>query len=453
MKKVIVIIAALAVVIGAYVLFEFTLSKAEISLNVESNYDSISGTVEITENDAIINLDESAIELYSDGALVASLSLDDAKSDFIFDNLDFDIEYEVRMNLIYKFKFYFSIYSIEESIEATTAFVSDWEVNVIEGGNPIPQGLIELQDRNILFYSSYYNQGVFSGLISKYTQSSELLWEKDIESEGITTVSGAFERDNGDILVSGIIVLDGRRLYYIMTIDENGETKSISYSKDWTDSSGSFYLNSSGIVEDANNGFAFTVDKGLDIYFVKLSSDFKIISEKKITGKTRIGNTIYGISHQLFPNGNGGYVLATSKVMDERRRDIHLFNLDCDGNVLWDNTYEVEGRGTANDIVVQDGKLIVVGDIWYNRDDEKSTNGRTSFEAFILKTDENGDMDWMVEVTDTEWDRYEDIEIDKNGNYLVSGVKGSNWNFEGSLWNINSHGEILFHVQLNNGYA
>ena len=118
-----------------------------------------------------------------------------------------------------------------------------------------------------------------------------------------------------------------------------------------------------------------------DVLIAKLTLDGEPIWEKTHGGDA---------TDQAFcveATDDGGFlVLAETDSFGAGRRDLYVLKLDASGDLVWSQTYGGAGIEWAKDLIpVSDGAFLLVG--------ETDSFGE-SFDAYVIKVDENGDILW-----------------------------------------------------------
>lgn len=104
-------------------------------------------------------------------------------------------------------------------------------------------------------------------------------------------------------------------------------------------------------------------------------------------------------------------------------KDIGVFKLDTDGNLVWFATFGGSGTDTPNDIAVDaNGNVFVTGqfvnDFTFNGN---TVNSNGSDDVFVAKLNANGTPAWLSTFGSTFGDIGRGIAIDGNGNCYVTG--------------------------------
>jgi len=155
---------------------------------------------------------------------------------------------------------------------------------------------------------------------------------------------------------------------------------------------------------------------GLDAYLIKTDANGNLQWDKTFGGSANDNASALTIAP------DGGYLLAgstTSKGAGER--DAYLIKTDANGNLQWDKTYGGSGSDFAFAIeIAPDGGYLLAG--------ETRSKGAGSADAYLIKTDANGNLQWDKTFGDSEFDSVVDIATRADGGYVLAGrtsIKGA----------------------------
>jgi|GEM_PF-889737 len=187
--------------------------------------------------------------------------------------------------------------------------------------------------------------------------------------DGGYIVAGESESNDGD--VSGN---NGNRDYWILKLDGNGNIQ-------WEQNYG-------GSGFDEPRSIQQTLDGGYIVAGYSSSNDGDV-------------------------NGNNGNF------------DYWILKLDATGNVQWEQNYGGSGWDYVNSIQqTLDGGYIVAGNSFSNDGDVSGNNG--SFDYWILKLDETGNVQWEQSYGGSDSEYAESIRQTLDGGYIVAGFSLSN---------------------------
>jgi hypothetical protein len=129
------------------------------------------------------------------------------------------------------------------------------------------------------------------------------------------------------------------------------------------------------------------------------------------------GGAYYDQAYSVQQTSDGGYILAGSTVFGPYY-DIFLIKTDANGNVQWAKTYGGTDWDEAFSVQqTSDGGYIVAGGTY--------SFGAGGLDAFLVKTDANGNIIWAKTYGGTAWDGVSSVQQTSDGGYIVAGWTGS----------------------------
>ncbi len=159
-------------------------------------------------------------------------------------------------------------------------------------------------------------------------------------------------------------------------------------------------------------GYSNSFSLGYDYFLVKILSDGTHQWTKTI------GGSDWDLCYAAYEttNSSSGLILAGETYSyGNGKNDAYLLKTDLNGDTLWTKTFGGSGNDTFNDVIEDDfGNLICIG----------TTNSNTSYldnDIWIVKTDSNGNELWNYVWSDTLNDEGVSICLAKNGNYNFAG--------------------------------
>jgi hypothetical protein len=172
-----------------------------------------------------------------------------------------------------------------------------------------------------------------------------------------------------------------------------------------------------------------------DYWIVKLKKNTDIEWEKTYGGSNA------DIAKSIQQTTDRGYIVAGSSDSNDGNvtnnkgyTDAWILKLSTNGDVEWQKTY----GGNADDYLssikqTTDGGYIAVGHS--NSSNSDITSGPSDYDAWIIKIDTNGNLEWTKTLGGSSSDYLKDIQQTTNGEYLIAGHTISN---NGDI--TNSHG-------------
>jgi len=163
---------------------------------------------------------------------------------------------------------------------------------------------------------------------------------------------------------------------------------------------------------------------------------FKTDSSGNMQWSHTYGGAYADYAHSVIQTSDGGYALVgTTQPSSTAYTDVWLIKTDSYGNVLWDKKYL--GTGSANDhgysvIQTSDGGYAIAG--------ETQVSGIPEYEMLLLKTDSNGNVQWIGKYVIGYYDRACSVIQTSDGGYAIAGYYTSENAYYGALKKIYANG-------------
>lgn len=121
----------------------------------------------------------------------------------------------------------------------------------------------------------------------------------------------------------------------------------------------------------------------------------------------------------IVASDDGGFVVAAlTRQKNKSYDDIWLIKLDRDGNKQWEKFFPVKGE----DMI---GAMLRAGDDGYIIAGSTFGKGKGQADAWIIRTDKKGELQWEKTYGDKGMERAESICATKDGGYIVAGYTTS----------------------------
>lgn len=169
----------------------------------------------------------------------------------------------------------------------------------------------------------------------------------------------------------------------------------------------------------ANGGFIIVGNKGSvgatgfgsgDIYILKTDANGDTIWTKTYGGKYDESAS----SVTVLPDGGFAVTGFESTNTNTSSRNIFAMKLDSNGNKLWKKSYGGNADDEGNEIKQSsDGGFIIAG--------LTESYGAGSRDAYLIKTNSNGDTLWTKTFGKEKFDDSWDVELTKDGGYILTG--------------------------------
>jgi hypothetical protein len=256
-----------------------------------------------------------------------------------------------------------------------------WNKTFLEGWGTELRYAVNITDGYLLVGNEFFASGQVSGYVMRIDNQGDLLWTRNF-AQGAT-----------DKLFSGIATIDG----FVV-----------------------FGLSSQSIGEKSS------------VWAVKLDVSGNVVWSRTYDG------SFDSAARSGVLTQNGDYLMAgyTDSKGDENY-DFYLLDLNDRGDIVWNNTYGVEGSQKAYSIAKANDGYVIVGDI-------QLPNSAT--DAWVLKVDLQGKVLWNKSVGGKDADSAPYATTSKDGGYLVAGFTFSfgAGNRDFWLFKISDSGEVLW---------
>ena len=183
------------------------------------------------------------------------------------------------------------------------------------------------------------------------------------------------------------------------------------------------------VIETSDGGYAlagFTQTVGTedgDFWLIKTDEDGNEEWNQTYGGEK------FETAHSLVETSDGGYALAgDTQSFGAGDSDYWLVKTDENGNEEWNQTYDKGADERARSLLeTSDGGYVLAGDISYSSVDLDYG----WYEAWLVKTDENGNMEWSRTYGGKGFDGAYGLVEASDGGYVLAGftqVWGDGWN-------------------------
>ena len=173
-------------------------------------------------------------------------------------------------------------------------------------------------------------------------------------------------------------------------------------------------------------------DKALNLVRIQ-TTHFSIYatSVSVLTFNKTYGGSGYNYAYAVKQTSDGGYILAGFSQVNSMSGYAWLIKTDTDGNKVWEKTFGESGYNYAYAVQqTSDGGYILAGVF-----DLNSNGSSMSGDAWLIKTDENGNKVWDKTFGESGYNGATDVQQTSDGGYILAG--GFNMNsssLSGDAW-------------------
>lgn len=193
----------------------------------------------------------------------------------------------------------------------------------------------------------------------------------------------------------------------------------------------------------------------IDCWVVKLDASGNIQWQKCLGGS--LGEWVAAINQTT----DGGYIIAgysyssdgdiTGHHGDFYETDVWVVKLDASGNMQWQNSMGGTDDDYAEDVKqTPDGGYIVAGSA-YSTDGDISNPWWSSYDFWIVKLDDLGNIQWEKTLGGEYWDQSFEIHLTADGGYIAGGATDYSINRGVDIWVVKM--DSTGNIQWENNYG
>jgi hypothetical protein len=264
----------------------------------------------------------------------------------------------------------------------------------------------------------------------------EVEWERTFGcSEGLDSLLFVQQTSDGGYIFVGETVTYGKGFWLLKT-DENGNEQ-------WNKTLGGHgYMMLASVQRTSDGGYILVGSIALNWYEDDLNSNFDVLLTKvDEKGNKEWSRTIGGEGHQIAEfvqqTSDDGYIIVGIVEEEGTNRDASwLIKTDSKGNVQWEKTF---GATKYYDSVATsvrqttDGGYIITGYGYWYQDYTRNED------AWLIKTDENGNEQWLKTFGGKGEDLFLSIQRTSDGGYIIAGKTCSYGSGGDDLWLIKTN--------------
>jgi predicted secreted protein len=238
-----------------------------------------------------------------------------------------------------------------------------------------------------------------------------IVWNQTYGGEGSAYAYALVETSDGGYALAG--TLRGAQDYdfWLVRTDAYGNTL-------WNQTYGGSNIDQAlAIVQNSDEGFVlagYTESFGsgsYDCWLIKTDADGNMIWNRTYGGEEG------EVASSLVETSDGGYALG-GQTTGVNGFDLLLIKTDSLGNMEWNQTFGGIGWDQAYSLVVtSDGGFALAG--------RTISFGAGSYDAWLVKTDSNGNIQWNQAYGGSGWDEAQSIVVTSDGGFALAGRTNS----------------------------
>ena len=278
-------------------------------------------------------------------------------------------------------------------------------------------------------YTSSFGTGRGDLYLIKTDASGNLQWNKTFGGSGYDYGESVQQTTDGGYIIAGhawSFGADYSDLYLIKT-DASGN---LQWNKTFERSFGySVQQTFDGGYIVAGSAFPFGVDSD-DVYIIKTDENGNLQWSKTF------GGLYSDHGHSIQQTTDGGYIIAGyTYSFGTGGGDVYLIKTDENGNLQWSKTFGgTDGDWGWSVQQTSDGGYIIAG--W------TKSFGAGSTDVYLIKTDENGNLEWSKTFGGTDEDGGKSVQQTSDGGYIIAGWASSFGAGNADVWLIKVKGEL-----------
>jgi hypothetical protein len=253
-------------------------------------------------------------------------------------------------------------------------------------------------------YTNSFGAGYTDIILIKTDANGNVQWAKTYGGTGWDWAESVQQTSDGGYIVAGGTSSFGAGGVFLIKTDANGNVI-------WAKTYGG--AGASSVQQTSDGGYILAGETGswpnYDIFLIKTDANGNIIWAKTYGGTDR--DWAYSVQQ----TSDSGYIVAgTTLSFGAGWHDFLLIKTDANGNLQWAKTYGGTYYEFASSVQqTSDGGYIVAG--WTN------TFGAGGSDAFLIKTDANGNVIWAKTYGGTNSEGASSVRQTSDGGYIVAG--------------------------------
>ena len=291
------------------------------------------------------------------------------------------------------------------------------------------------------------NNGFEDLWILKLDDSGNITWEKSFGFSGADSGFSLIQTNDGGYLLTGVLDVSAsggkgnskfstakRHAggdYWVVKLDASGE-------KEWSKFFGGTFTDTSyDAIQAENNSYVIigssdsndvdiSDNKGTyDFWVLKISEDGNLIWEKSFGGsEIDEGRAITATEDGNFMIVGDTRSSDNNVSTNKGAADLWMLKINPEGTILWEKSFGGSSFDVARSISkTQDGGFLIAGSS-RSADGDVSTNQGQN-DAWVLKTNSTGDLQWQRTIGGTEIDFCYDAVVLENGKIVAVGESSS----------------------------
>jgi len=285
-------------------------------------------------------------------------------------------------------------------------------------------------------YTRSFGAGSADIYLIKTDSNGDTLWTKTFGDSLIDSGKSVQQTSDGGYIITGYTKSfgSGGSDVWLIKTDSNGDSL-------WTKTFGGIDGDRGNWVQQTTDGgyiltgFRFPIAYGdADVWLIKTDSNGDSLWTKTFGGDH--DERSYGVQQTT----DGGYIITgATESYGNGENDIWLIKTDSNGDSLWTKTFGGSSDDTGYSVQqTTDNGYIIAG--W------TYSYGNGNLDAWLIKTDSNGDSLWTKTFGGNGWDYGVSIQKTFDGGYIFTGATYSYGNGESDVWLIKTDSDGVVEI-------
>jgi len=262
-------------------------------------------------------------------------------------------------------------------------------------------------------FTTSFGAGGTDVYVVKTNANGDTLWTKTYGGSGDDKATEIQQTTDGGYIITGTTTFGaGQDDVYLIKTDGNGSTI-------WTKTyGGTDYESGASVKQTLDGGYVVTGSTssygagGSDVYLIKTTANGDTLFTKTY------GGTSSDIGSSVDQTADAGYIITGYTSSFGSGFSIYLIKTNSSGNLVWTKTYGGVGFDQGNSVQqTADGGYIVAG--------KTQSLGPGTTALHLIKTDNNGNISWSNTYGGTGFEYEGSVRQTTDGGYILSGRTSS----------------------------
>jgi uncharacterized protein YegL len=347
---------------------------------------------------------------------------------------------------------------IDSSVNKSVKPKIEWSKTLGGSNFETSSGLIHTNDNGFLLIGNtrsengdlkeLENKGELDNWVIKLDEYGDIEWNKIYGGSKTDAINTVIQTSDGKFLLAGFSFSNNGDLeslgnkgmgdVWLIMLNSDG---TLEWSKTY---GGNKHDEAISVIQTKDNGFLMVCntessDSDLEGTGIKRYDDIwliKLDNNGELEWSKTYGGSGYDIAVSLISTEDNGFVISGfSNSNDEEfignngHDDLFILKINETGDIIWFRFYGGSKRDNANSVIkTYDGGFLVTGHSSSTDGDLESIRYYGNYDAWIIKLDKNGNIEWSDRFGGSEYDHINSINQNYDGSFIASGYSSSSDN-------------------------